>query len=59
MKRLRHGEYVGGNAAARPQGGGKAQDAQLGISKELAHWRFKAWGTFEKGVAWHELQKRQ
>jgi len=31
----------------------------LGISKELAHWRFKAWGTFEKGVAWHELQKRQ
>ena len=33
--------------------------ARIGISKELAHWRFKAWGTFEKGVAWRELQKRR
>ena len=37
MKRLRHGEYVGGKESA-----------------EHSIWR-----TFEKGVAWHELQKRQ
>ena len=29
----------------------------LGISKELAHWRFKNWGTFCKGEEWHELPK--
>lgn len=29
----------------------------LGISKELAYWRMKTWGTFEKGAIWHELQK--
>lgn len=29
--------------------------AFIGISKELAHWRFKQWGTFEKGTKW--LQK--
>lgn len=27
----------------------------VGISKALAHWRFKSWGTFEKGTEWHEL----
>lgn len=26
--------------------------ARLGISKELAHWRMKTWGTFEKGRTW-------
>lgn len=30
---------------------------RLGISKELAHWRFKAWGTFEKGRTWRELPR--
>lgn len=29
----------------------------LGISKELAHWRFKHWGTFERHQRWQELQK--
>jgi hypothetical protein len=29
----------------------------LGISKELAHWRMKQWGTFEKGGTW-TLQKK-
>ena len=29
----------------------------LNISKELAHWRFKMWGTFRKGEIWLELQK--
>lgn len=29
----------------------------LGISKELAHWRWTAWGTFEKGKSWRQLQK--
>ncbi len=29
----------------------------LKISKELAHWRFKTWGTFEKGKAWQLLPK--
>lgn len=32
--------------------------AFVGISKELAFWRFKMWGTFEKGVPWRELQKQ-
>lgn len=31
--------------------------AHVGISKELAHWRWKHWGTFIKGNIWHELQK--
>lgn len=31
--------------------------AHLGISKELAHYRFKTHGTFEKGVLWQELPK--
>jgi hypothetical protein len=29
----------------------------IGISKELAHWRWKSWGTFEKGVRWQAVQK--
>lgn len=29
--------------------------AFIGIGKELAHWRFKQWGTFEKEKQW--LQK--
>lgn len=29
----------------------------LGISKELAHWRFKTWGTFEKGKVWQLLPR--
>jgi len=29
----------------------------LGISKELAYMRWKAWGSFEKGVKWRQLQK--
>jgi hypothetical protein len=32
--------------------------ALLGISKELAHWRWKTQSTFKKGEIWHELQKR-
>jgi hypothetical protein len=31
--------------------------AFLGISKELAHWRWTAWGTFEKEIKWRQ-QKR-
>jgi hypothetical protein len=31
----------------------------IGISKELAFWRFKQWGSFEKGKSWQELQKTQ
>lgn len=31
--------------------------ALLGISKELASWRFRQWKTFEKGAIWHELPK--
>lgn len=30
---------------------------RVGISKELAHWRWKKWGTFEKGKQWQQLQK--
>jgi hypothetical protein len=26
----------------------------IGLSKELAHWRFKNWNTFERGVVWQE-----
>lgn len=33
--------------------------AHLGLSKELAHWRFKNWNTFERGQTWQELQKQQ
>lgn len=29
----------------------------LGISPQLALWRIKNWGTFEKGKEWHLLQK--
>lgn len=29
----------------------------LGISKALALWRWKQWGTFEKGVVWQQRQK--
>jgi len=30
----------------------------LGLSKELAHWRWKTWNTFEKGNdAWHLVRK--
>lgn len=29
----------------------------VGISKELAWYRWKNWGTFIKGETWHELQK--
>ena len=29
----------------------------LGISKELAHIRWKTWETFEKDVKWRQLQK--
>jgi hypothetical protein len=31
--------------------------AYLGISKELAHWRWSAWGTFERGVQWRRVQR--
>lgn len=31
--------------------------AHLGISKELAHWRWATWGTFEKGKKWRLLKK--
>lgn len=31
----------------------------IGISKELAHWRFKNWGTFERTKKWRELKKAQ
>lgn len=30
---------------------------RLGISKELAHWRWRNWKTFEKGTSWQELQR--
>lgn len=29
----------------------------LGIGKELLHWRWKHWGTFQKGIVWHELPR--
>jgi hypothetical protein len=29
----------------------------VGISKELAYWRWKTWGTFLKGTIWQELQR--
>ena len=29
----------------------------IGISKELAYWRFKQWGSFEKDKTWQELKK--
>ena len=29
----------------------------VGVSKELAHWRFKNWGGFVKGEKWRELKK--
>jgi hypothetical protein len=28
---------------------------RLGMSKELAHWRFKNWGTLQKGKVWVRL----
>jgi len=31
----------------------------LGISKELAHWRWKQHNTFVKGQLWQELQRRR
>lgn len=31
--------------------------AFVGVSKELAHWRMKNWGTFERSVTWRELPK--
>jgi hypothetical protein len=31
--------------------------AFLGISKELAYWRYKNHGTFAKGTTWQELQR--
>ena len=33
--------------------------ALLGISKELAHWRWKAWGTFEKGKTWQQRPRTE
>jgi len=30
---------------------------RLGISKALAHWRWKTHGTFKKGQTWQELPK--
>lgn len=30
---------------------------ELGISKELAHWRINTWGTFEKGKKWQLLPR--
>jgi hypothetical protein len=32
--------------------------ALVGISKALAHIRWKAWGSFQKERQWRELQKR-
>lgn len=29
----------------------------IGVSKSLALWRWKQWGTFQKGVVWHKRQK--
>ena len=31
----------------------------VGVSKELAYWRFKYWGGFRKGEKWQELQRVQ
>jgi hypothetical protein len=31
--------------------------SKIGISKELAFYRFKNWGTFEKGKTWQKLPK--
>jgi hypothetical protein len=31
--------------------------AYLHISKSLALWRWKTWGTFEKGKKWRQLQR--
>jgi len=31
----------------------------VGISKELAHWRWKTHNTFKKGESWRELQRAQ
>lgn len=31
--------------------------AHLGISKELAHWRWKTWGTLTKGTIWQRRKK--
>lgn len=33
--------------------------AHIGISKELAHYRWKTHQTFEKGKPWRELQKNR
>ena len=33
--------------------------AHLGISKELAHYRFKKHGTFEKDTQWQQLQSEK
>jgi hypothetical protein len=30
---------------------------RLGISKQLAHYRIKEWGTFERGRTWQPLQR--
>jgi hypothetical protein len=30
----------------------------ISISKELAWWRFKQWGSFQKEILWQELQKQ-
>lgn len=31
----------------------------IGISKALANWRMKWWGTFERGIEWREHQNPQ
>jgi hypothetical protein len=31
--------------------------AHLGISKELAYWRWKTWGTLKKGETWQRQKK--
>ena len=31
--------------------------ALLNMSKELAYWRFKNWGTFQRGAVWQERRK--
>lgn len=33
--------------------------AHVGISKELAWWRWKTWGTFEKDKIWRKLPNAQ
>jgi len=30
---------------------------KLNISRELARWRFKTWGTFKKGEKWRQLER--